>query len=139
MREAKSYSIVDHALLHGGYLGRLTHAALSLYLFLVVVGDREGRSFYGEASIRGILRLGARDLDAVRAELIRERLVRYRPPYWWVESLTRAQPSAASPRSCAQSHTLSREDRPPCFQPTPIRRAVPEALRELIRSLEERS
>lgn len=139
MREAKSYSIVDHALLHGGYLGRLSHAALSLYLFLAVVGDRDGRSFYSEASICGILRLGARELGASRAELIQAGLVRYRRPYWWVESLTRALPSAAPLRPCAAEPVFQREDRPPCPDPAGIRRVVPEALRELIRSLEGRS
>ena len=52
MRWAKSYSIVDHGLLHGGYFHRLSHEAPSLYLFLVVVGDRDGKSYYFCVAIR---------------------------------------------------------------------------------------
>jgi len=51
MRQAKSYSIIDHYLLHGGYLHRLSHEAMVLYLFLALVGDKSGRSFYADATI----------------------------------------------------------------------------------------
>ncbi len=145
MREARSYSIVDHALLHGGYLGRLSHAALAFYLFLVVVGDREGRSFYSDASIGDILRLSGPALANARRELLTAELVRCRRPYWWVESLTRAGSSAVSPRPCV-SATHSRpapgqflEDRLPSPAPVSVRGIVPSALKALIRSLEERS
>ncbi|OGP96081.1 MAG: hypothetical protein A2157_19010 [Deltaproteobacteria bacterium RBG_16_47_11] len=37
MRWARSYSIIDHQILHGRYLHRLSHESISLYLFLVVV------------------------------------------------------------------------------------------------------
>jgi hypothetical protein len=87
MRWAKSYSIVDHQLLHGGYLQRLSHAALALYLFLVVVGDRGGRSFYSEASVMEILRLSQEALASARLQLIAEGLIEYRRPYWWVKTL----------------------------------------------------
>jgi hypothetical protein len=87
MRSARSYSIVDHRLYHGGYLHRLSHEAMGLYLFLAVVGDRDGRSFYGEASIREILRLSATQLTAARSTLLAEGLIEYRKPYWWVRSL----------------------------------------------------
>lgn len=85
MRCAKSYSIVDHWLLHGGYFQKLSHQALSLYLFLIVVGDRNGRSFYADPTIEGILRLCP--LDHARSELIRFGLIDYRQPYWWVKTL----------------------------------------------------
>lgn len=87
MRWAKSYSIVDHQLLHGRYLHRLSHEALVLYLFLVVVGDREGRSFYGDTTMAGILRLNDRELNSARLELLREGLIDYRSPYWWVKNI----------------------------------------------------
>ncbi len=87
MRRAKSYSIVDHELLHGGYLQRLSHEAMILYLFLVVVGDRDGWSFYREDTIRDILRLTERQLVNARAQLTREGLIEYRRPYWWVTTI----------------------------------------------------
>lgn len=133
MREAKSYSIVDHALLHGGYMGRLSHAALALYLFLVVVGDREGRSFYSAASVGAILRLCGPALADARQELVSAGLVRYQRPYWWVESITHARSPMPSPRPCASAPV-----RPTCPSPTPVRGIIPKALRDLIRSLEEK-
>jgi len=90
-RQAKSYSIVDHQLLHGGYLGRLTHEALVLYLFLAVVGDSEGRSFYSPDSICKILRMNLSEISLAKNELIKEYLVDYKNPYWRVLTLTYAK------------------------------------------------
>ena len=87
MRWAKSYSIIDHELLHGGYLHRLRHESIILYLFLVVVGDRDGRSFYAETTVMDILRLGREELEAARSQLIKEGLIEYGRPYWWVRDI----------------------------------------------------
>ena len=70
-RWAKSYSIVDHKLLHGGYLQRLSHQALAVYLFYVVVGDRNGKSFYAPASIQQILRLSGGEFCDAQSQLKR--------------------------------------------------------------------
>jgi hypothetical protein len=87
-RQAKSYSIVDHELLHGGYLSRLSHEAMVLYLFLTVVGDSTGKSFYSEKSVSRILRISSFNIIQARNELNRERLIEYRHPYWRVLTLT---------------------------------------------------
>lgn len=87
MRWAKSYSIVDHQILHGGYFQKLPHEALVLYLFLIVVGDKNGRNFYADATIGAILRLTPHQLDDARSELIRSNLIDYRRPYWWVKTI----------------------------------------------------
>lgn len=90
-RQAKSYSMVDHHLLHGGYLRRLTHKAMALYLFLTVVADREGRSFYSQRSVANILRMDDFELNRARRELVNERLIDYQQPYWRVLTLTCAR------------------------------------------------
>jgi hypothetical protein len=131
MREARSYSMVDHELLHGGYLARLTHRAMALYLLLVVVGDREGRSFYSDSSLIALLRLETPELHRAREELVREGLVRYRRPYSWVQSLTKAK-APPVPRACLEQPNR-REAK---LQPLPIRGLVPEGLKSLLRSLE---
>jgi hypothetical protein len=87
MRWAKSYSIIDHQLLHGGYLHRLSHKAMVLYLFLVVVGDREGKSFYADPTIMEILRLDREGLEAARLELETEGLIYYRRPYHFLRNI----------------------------------------------------
>jgi hypothetical protein len=87
MRWARSYSIIDHQILHGRYLQRLSHESMILYLFLVVVGDRQGRSFYSDRSIMEILRLSGPKLHHAREELISEALVSYKRPYWEVKNI----------------------------------------------------
>ena len=91
MRWAKSYSIVDHQLLHGGYLHRLCHTSMGLYLFLTVVGDRDGRSFYADTTIMQILRFSERELIHARLQLIQEELIDYQRPYWLVKTIQRRQ------------------------------------------------
>src|SRR3990170_497041 len=88
MRWARSYSIIDHQILHGRYLHRLSHESMILYLFLVVVGDRQGRSFYSDRSITEILRLSDPQIDHAREQLISEGLISYRRPYWELKNLT---------------------------------------------------
>ncbi len=98
MRRAKSYSILDHELLHGRYLHRLSHNAMVLYLFLVVVGDRDGKSFYSERAIMEILRLAAKDYELAKTELSCFRLAIYRHPHFWVQEL-KHNPQVDNPKS----------------------------------------
>lgn len=87
IRTAKSYSILDHSLLHGGYFYRLSHQALSLYLFLVVVGDKEGKSFYAPETMASILRLSSKDLAFAVQNLVSESLILHHPPFFIVRTL----------------------------------------------------
>jgi len=86
-RWARSYSIVDHQLIHAGFFHKLTPYALGLYLFLVTVGDRCGKSCYSEIMIRNILRFSKTTYDGALDELLRSRLIEFRPPYFWVLNL----------------------------------------------------
>ncbi len=104
MRWARSYSIIDHQILHGRYLHRLSHESMILYLFLVVVGDRHGRSFYSDRSITEILRLSGPKLHQARDELISEGLIGYRRPYWEVKNIL---PRRADGRDDQTIHPLS--------------------------------
>lgn len=133
MRQAKSYSIVDHALLHGGYLARTSQNALALYLFLVVVGDRDGRSYYNDRSIGDILRLSLSELATARAELVSAGLIEYHAPNWWVKSLSSPTRALSPP---APGHGAFPR---PSREPVSVRGMVPEALKAIIRSLEERT
>ena len=138
MRQAKSYSIVDHRLLHGGFLARLTHRALALYLFLCVVGDLDGRSFYSDQSVCKILRFSFTETISARSELIRAGLIDYRSPYWWVKSLSHPAKTlsthfpAPSGRSRKITHCDSRKTHNDL---TPIRGIVPDGLKTLLQSL----
>jgi hypothetical protein len=58
-----------------------------LYLFLVVVGDREGRSFYADTTIMKILRLRETQIKDARFQLKKEGLIDYQKPFWWVKNI----------------------------------------------------
>jgi hypothetical protein len=75
-----------------------------LYLFLVVVGDRKGRSFYSDRSIREILRLRSEKLSKAREELIFEGLVSYKRPYWEVKNIPQRRDHGRDDKA---NHTLS--------------------------------
>lgn len=98
MRWAKSYSIIDHQILHNGYLHRLSHEAMILYLFLVVVGDREGRSFYADTTIMDILRLDSTGLSSARLELEAEGLIYCRGLYYFVRNIEAGKDHAGCKR-----------------------------------------
>jgi hypothetical protein len=69
---------------------RLTHEAIVLYFFLAAVSDKDGLSFYSDASIAVRLRMTEAVVVAARDELVREDLVAYRAPLVQVLSLPRA-------------------------------------------------
>ena len=66
----KSFAWIDHRLLRNGYLAAMTHQDQSLYLFLVLVADRHGVSFYRKEKICDAL-----GLDWVQFEVARDRLI----------------------------------------------------------------
>ena len=65
-----------------------------LYLFLVVVGDRHGQSFYSDRSITEILRLSVSALNHAREQLVSEGLISYRRPYWEVKNIPQGRSHA---------------------------------------------
>src|SRR4030067_1514640 len=99
MRWARSSSSIAHQVLHGRYLHRLSHEAMILYLFLVVVGERQGRSFYSERSITEILRVSVSALHHAREELISEGLISYRRPYWEVKNIPQRRDHGRDPKA----------------------------------------
>jgi len=93
-------------MLHGGYLNRLSHESIALYLFLVVVGDRQGRSFYSEQSVMEILRISGQQINRAREQLISEGLISYRRPYWQVKNIPQGRNNARA-RDDKANDTLS--------------------------------
>jgi hypothetical protein len=69
------------------HAGRLSHEAIVLYFFLAAVSDKDGLSFYGDASIALRLRMTERAVVAARDELVAADLVAYRAPLAQVLSL----------------------------------------------------
>jgi hypothetical protein len=72
------------------HASRLSHEAIVLYFFLAAVSDKDGLSFYGDASIAVRLRLEEATVVAARDELVAADLVAYRAPLAQVLSLPAA-------------------------------------------------
>ena len=85
---AQGWSWIDRRFLQE-YAPRLSHEAIFLYLFLAAVSDRNGLSFYSEASMAVRLRMSERSVVQARDELVREDLIAFRPPLTQVLSLPR--------------------------------------------------
>ena len=69
------------------YAPRLSHDGILLYFFLSAVSDRDGLSFYREATIAVRLRISEAAVVAARGELVDMDLVAYRAPLVQVLSL----------------------------------------------------
>jgi len=82
----EGWSWIDRRFLRE-HAARLSHEAIFVYLFLAAVSDRQGLSFYNDASIAVRLRLGEQAVVRARDELIREDLVAYQAPLTQVLSL----------------------------------------------------
>jgi hypothetical protein len=70
---------------------RLSHEAIVLYFFLAAVSDKDGLSFYGDASIALRLRMTEAVVVAARDELVAADLLAYRAPLAQVLSLPQAR------------------------------------------------
>jgi hypothetical protein len=89
------FSWIDQRLVRDRHLERCDAQALALYLVLVTVADAQGLSYYGEASLTGLLSMPAARLIQARADLIRLDLIAYERPLYQVLSLD----PPASPRA----------------------------------------
>lgn len=81
------FSWLDQRLVSGGHLGRCGRPAQALYLFLAVVSDAQGLSYYSDRSIRGHLGMEQEELERGRADLIAGEMVVYERPLYQVLSL----------------------------------------------------
>ena len=65
-----SFAWIDHRLVRNGYLQVMTHDDMVLYLFLILVADRNGVSFYRKEKV-----CDAVSLDFSQFEIAKDRLV----------------------------------------------------------------
>lgn len=81
------FSWIDHRLVRDRHIEYCSHAAAALYLFLVTVSDKEGLSYYSDASLMQRLAMGHDMLLSARQNLIRLGLLTYKKPLYQVLSL----------------------------------------------------
>lgn len=76
-RIEKSFAWIDHRLLRSGYLPVMTHQDQALYLFLALVADRHGVSFYRKEKICDISGLDWGQFEVARDRLIDLKLIAF--------------------------------------------------------------
>lgn len=90
------FNWIDQRLVRDKHIGRVSHAALALYLFLLTVADAQGLSYYSDTSIVAMLHMEGDGLQRARHELAAARLIAYQKPLYQVLSLD--EPAALAPR-----------------------------------------
>jgi hypothetical protein len=77
-RIPKHFSWIDHRLVRENYLKQCSTDALALYLFLVIVGDHEGLSYYGDERVKSYLNFSSSSgVNSCRKELEKSNLIAY--------------------------------------------------------------
>lgn len=97
---AAPYGWLDARLLRDGWLARIGSDGAAVMLFLALVADRTGVSFYGRDRMAQALALERSRLDAALRLLVAEGLVAFRPwrpglidGVWQLLALPRSAPS----------------------------------------------
>jgi hypothetical protein len=89
-RVPRQFSWLDQRLVRDRHIDRCSHAAATLYLFLVTVGDAQGLSYCGDASIMNHLGMDAALLQQARDQLVRIGLIAWQAPLYQVLALEQA-------------------------------------------------
>jgi hypothetical protein len=86
-----SFSWIDRRFMCDGYLQQLCQESVLLYFFLIIVGDHQGLSFYGDQRICQALKLSSQALERGRNQLVIQNLIAYQAPMYQVLSLSPAR------------------------------------------------
>lgn len=86
-RMPEGFGWVDHRLVRKGYFKGRSRESLALYLFLVIVADADGVSYYSDESLCVQLSFTFSELKSCRIELINAELVAYRKPFYQILEL----------------------------------------------------
>lgn len=90
------FNWIDTRLVRDKHIGRVSHAALALYLFLLTVADAQGLSYYSDTAIGNLLHIDIDHIHRARQELVAIHLIAYQKPLYQVLSLD--EPADLAPR-----------------------------------------
>jgi hypothetical protein len=82
-----SFAFIEHRFLRHGFWTNLSHHELLLYLFLVLVADRQGMSFYSYDKICSLLAISVDEYILARDNLINKDLLAFDGTFFQVLSL----------------------------------------------------
>jgi hypothetical protein len=94
---AGSFAFVEHRFLRSGFFSVLTHHELLLYVFLVLVADRNGLSYYSYDKICILLKITLDDYIIARDGLIDKDLIAFNGHLFQVLSLPKQPPQDRAP------------------------------------------
>jgi len=103
------FAYLPNRFLHDGYFTTLSDGERSLYLFLVLAGDRNGVSYYGHESICATLGVTREAYLHQRSALIAKDLIAFDGQRFQVLSLP-AEPVMALARPLSTEEDFERED-----------------------------
>ena len=83
----RPFAWIPFRLLKDGFFADLTDRAKLMYLFLCLVADRQGTSFYGDARIQTYFQLNPTEIELAREELIQRDMIAYDGRLYQVLSL----------------------------------------------------
>ena len=76
-RIKEGFSFIPHRFLTDGFLASLSQIEILLYLFLIIVSDRNGLSFYSYDAICTLLQLSVDEYIETRDALIKKDLIAF--------------------------------------------------------------
>ncbi len=82
-----SFAFIEHRFLRDGFFASLDQHELLLYVFLVLVADRNGLSYYSYDKICTLLRVSVDEYIAARNSLIKKDLIAFDGRFFQVLSL----------------------------------------------------
>jgi hypothetical protein len=104
-----SFAWISHRFLRQGFWGSLTHHELLVYLFLVIVGDRQGISYYSFDKICSLVAISPDEYIVARDGLIDKDLISFDGHLFQVLSLP--EQVISTPRSpLITKKDMQRED-----------------------------
>ena len=82
-----SFAFIEHRFLRNGFFQILTHHEVLLYMFLVLVADRNGLSYYSYDKICTLLQISLDEYLCARNQLIQKDLIAFDGHLYQVLSL----------------------------------------------------
>jgi hypothetical protein len=104
-----SFAFIDHRFLRHGFWENLSHHELLLYIFLVLVADRKGLSYYSYDKICTLLRISVDEYILARNALIESDLIAFDGSLFQVLSLP-DEPMAASSKPIRTTAEMQQKD-----------------------------
>ena len=104
-----SFAFIEHRFLRHGFWEDLSHHELLLYIFLVLVADRKGLSYYSYDKICTLLRISVDEYIIARNALIESDLIAFDGYLFQVLSLP-DEPMVASSKPIRAKEEMQQKD-----------------------------